>query len=93
MTDRLEIIRIRLFGAGAQGWQVKPDPVYSRLSAIVVPSPDAAPDEPYDDYVVSGICDDETADLLVNAPDDLRWCVSEIERLRAKCGEDVRSDH
>jgi hypothetical protein len=47
-------------------------------------SPDSAPDEPFDDYIASGIRDDETADLIAHAPADIAYLLAEVEAARER---------
>lgn len=86
--NRIEEIRARL-DAGASDathWRITEDTDYSYRRAVVMTSPDSAPDEPFDDYIASGIRDDETADLIAHAPTDIAWLLAEVERLQGNHG-------
>ena len=89
MTDRLAEIRARL-DAGASDaahWRVTEDTDYSYRRAVVITSPDVVDwDEPFDDYIASGIRDDETADFIAHAPADIAWLLDEVEAWRRHCG-------
>ena len=87
MPDRLAAIRARL-DAGASDaihWRITEGTDYSYRRAVVMTSPDCVPDagEPFDDYIASGIRDDETADLIAHAPADIAWLLGEVEAARA----------
>lgn len=84
MPDRVAEIRTRLDGGASDGihWRVSEDTDYSYRRAVVVPSPDSAPDEPFNDFIAKGIRDDETADLIANAPADIEWLLTEVNIMR-----------
>jgi hypothetical protein len=84
VSDRIAEIRARL-DAGASDathWRITEDKDYSYRRALVMTAPDSAPDNPFDDFIASGIRDDETADFIARAPADIAWLLDALERER-----------
>lgn len=83
MPDRLQDIRARLRAATPWPWEWQGLTEEECAEASV---------RFFQPHMMGSVRGTDT-EFIAHAPADIAWCVSEIERLRAKCGEDVRSDH